>query len=69
LLKFISKASKTDDPEKLKYIYTELEKALESIKTDQLESTAFEYFNFISWTQHKITGRSFKSIIQEGLNP
>jgi hypothetical protein len=41
-----------------------LEKMRE-LKDDQLESSAFEYFDFISWAEAKASGREFGEVVRE----
>ena len=64
VLKFIGKALKIEDSEKLKGAYQELLVGFESLQKDNFEKTAFEYFDFISWAEHKISGEPLKDIIQ-----
>jgi hypothetical protein len=40
-----------------------LEKMRE-LKDDQLESSAFEYFDFISWAEAKASGKDFGEVVR-----
>jgi hypothetical protein len=35
------------------------------LKDDQLERTAFEYFDFISWAEAKASGKEFGEVVRE----
>ena len=48
--------------------FSELLQELESLKADEFEKRAFEYFDFTSWLESKIQERSFAAIMQERLN-
>src|SRR5690606_2427909 len=64
MLKFISKALKINEPSHLKDSYVELHADLQGLVEDNFEKTAFEYFDFISWAESKISGESLKDILQ-----
>jgi len=44
--------------------FKELRVNLEPIITDEYESQAFNYFDFVSWVDSKIEGRSFEEIVK-----
>jgi len=64
-LHFISKVLKLNDKSELKQAYIELKNDLDELAKDNFEKTAFEYFDFRSWAESKITGKSFKEIVRE----
>jgi len=47
------------------YIYKKWKKELNAISDDILEIKAFEYFDFISWLDCNIIGKSFSEIVRE----
>ena len=61
---FINKMLKLDKKQQIQ-AYKELLPALEELKKDNFERTAFEYFDFLSWAESKISGKSFKDIMKE----
>ncbi len=65
VISFINKILKIKDEEKLENAYTNLLSELKSLKKDNFEKTAFEYFDFISWAESKVKRKSFKEIIIE----
>ncbi len=65
MLKFIAKALKANNEDDLKLLYQQLITDFQPLLEDKLEKTAFEYFDFMSWAQRKVSGRSLKSIVQE----
>ena len=68
MLKFIGKALKIDDPNQLKDSYAELHADLLGLLEDNFEKTAFEYFDFISWAESKISGESLRDILQRKID-
>ena len=68
ILKFISKALRIKDEEKAVEVYTGLKEELLILKQDNFEKTALEYFDFVAWAEHKITGKSFKEIVQKSVD-
>jgi hypothetical protein len=38
---------------------------MNGLKGDQLESSAFEYFDFVSWAEAKTSGREFGEVVRE----
>lgn len=68
ILKFISRVLKVNDDQELTEAYIALGEDLTLLVNDQLESTVFEYFDFISWAKHKVSGQPLKDIIQQRIN-
>src|SRR6056297_1783608 len=60
MLQFIGNALKADDDEDLKGTYQSFLDAVYPLRDDPFESTAFEYFDFISWAESKIEEKPFK---------
>jgi hypothetical protein len=65
VLNFISKILKIKDEERITDAYLELKQELLPLEQDQFEKTAFEYFDFISWAESKVSGRTFKEVVTE----
>lgn len=63
-MNFINKMLKLDKRQQIQ-AYKELKSELEMLKKDSFEKTAFEYFDFISWAESKITGKPFREIMKE----
>jgi len=53
-----------DKKDSLKY-FKEFKTELEILSQDHFEKRAFDYFDFISWAESKITDRPFAKIVQE----
>ena len=62
-MNFINKMLKLDKKQQIQ-AYKELKPELEELKKDNFERTAFEYFDFLSWTESKISGKPFKEIMK-----
>ncbi|KAA3632201.1 MAG: hypothetical protein DWQ02_15110 [Bacteroidetes bacterium] len=45
--------------------FSKLVKELKALQQDEFEQKAFAYFDFISWMESKITGKSFAEIINQ----
>lgn len=61
---FIGKILKTTRrDEQVKY-YKELKSALEGLKSDSFERSAFEYFDFIAWAESKVQRVPFRVIVE-----
>ena len=72
VLNFIRKRLSAVHPSKnLTIEFTELKQVLEELIKEPFEKKAMAYFDFISWLESKITGRSFAEIVKEktGLIP
>ena len=66
VLQFIrNKIPKLDSKKELMHAFEELKKEIVKISKDPFERTALEYFDFISWLESKISGRSFAEIVRE----
>lgn len=64
-LNFISKVLKANDKKELQQAYVELKSELDELAEDNFEKTAFEYFDFHSWVESKLSDKTFKEIVQE----
>lgn len=62
---FISNLMKEKDKKKLDDIYKELLEEMNKLKDDPFEHSAFEYFDFISWAESKVTKVPFREIVEE----
>lgn len=67
-LQFINKILKAVDKSEEQIIYQKLREDLATIEQDPFEKTAFEYFDFVAWTESKVSQKDFKLIIQEKAN-
>lgn len=68
-LQFISKLIKCDDRFEAELVWKSLYDELSKITNeDAFESIALEYFDFQSWAKHKLSNRSFDSIVREKYN-
>ncbi len=64
MLKFITRAATT--PKSISVTdFSNLRNDLLELNEDKFERTAFEYFDFISWAESKIEGRTFAEIVKE----
>jgi hypothetical protein len=64
-LDFIQKVMKADSKDEQKQEYLKLKKNLSGIADDPLERSVFEYFDFISWAESKVTRKSYRMIVEE----
>lgn len=65
ILNFVKKAIHAEQPEKLKIFYHALSCELETLAQNDFEKTAFEYFDFPAWVEHKISGKDMREIVRE----
>jgi hypothetical protein len=65
MLQFIGKIMKARDRDDENKAWLTFSNELKSIATEDFEKTAFEYFDFISWAESKLTKRPFKDIVVE----
>jgi hypothetical protein len=63
-LNFIGKIMKVKDIEAEEEIFKKFAKEMGTIAEDSIEKTAFEYFDFLSWAESKISNRSFKDVVR-----
>lgn len=69
LLQFISKLIKSDNQFDRQQLWEEMYNELASITNDDVfESVALDYFDFQSWAESKLKGKSFDLIIREKYN-
>lgn len=61
----ITKLLKTKTSSKAIEHYKVFLKELNTLKDDPLEKNAFEYFDFISWAESKVSGREFGEVVRE----
>ena len=64
-LDLISKLMKSPDEIAANEQYEVFLDKMRELEGDQLESSAFEYFDFISWAEAKASGRDFGEIVRE----
>lgn len=64
-LQFINKILKAKDKSEEKSVYLQLREDLKTIENDSFEKTAFEYFDFVTWVESKVSNQDFKKLIQE----
>ena len=64
-LELISKLLKSPDRITENEQYEVFLEKVRGLKDDQLEGTAFEYFDFISWAEAKASGREFGEVVRE----
>jgi len=55
--------AKTDDDKR--FVYIEWKKELSSLSDDILQIKAFEYFDFMSWLESKITKKRFQDVVKK----
>ncbi len=69
-MEFIGKILKTTKREEQNKYYKELKIALIELKADSFERAAFEYFDFVSWSESKVQRVPFRVIVEEtaGMN-
>ena len=63
-LNFIGKLMKAKDIEAEEEIYSKFAREMKTISNDDFEKTAFEYFDFLSWAESKITSKPFKDVVR-----
>jgi len=61
----IGRLLKTKTNEKAVEHYKVFLKEMNTLKQDPLEKNAFEYFDFISWAESKVSGREFGEVVRE----
>jgi hypothetical protein len=61
----IGRLLKSDDVNAEKEQFRVFLDRMKELKDDSLEKNAFEYFDFISWAEAKMTGRKFAEVVQE----
>ena len=64
-LELISKLLKSPDKITENEQYEVFLEKMRDLKDDQLESSAFEYFDFVSWAEAKASGREFGEVVRE----
>lgn len=64
-LNFISKVLKVNEKAELQKAYADLKVELDELAKDNFEKTAFEYFDFHSWVESKLSDKTFKELVQE----
>jgi len=64
ILRFITSFLRMEEEASKQEAYQQLTDELSELKNDPFESTAFEYFDFISWAESKFTGKPFKEIVK-----
>ncbi|MCF8256870.1 MAG: hypothetical protein K9J06_04925 [Flavobacteriales bacterium] len=64
-LEFIGKLLRSEDVEAEMEHYEVFLEKMKELKNDPLEKNAFEYFDFVSWAEAKVTGRSFAEVVRE----
>lgn len=64
-LELIGRLLKSPDKVAENEQYEEFLTKIRPLKEDQLEKTAFEYFDFISWAEAKFSGREFGEVVRE----
>jgi hypothetical protein len=67
-LDFVGKILKTTRRDEQTTYYKELMAALEELKSDSFERSAFEYFDFISWAESKVRRVPFRIVVEEKLD-
>jgi hypothetical protein len=66
VLQFIrKKMPKIFNQKQQRAAFIELREAFHAISNDEYESKAFEYFDYISWLDAKISGKPFSEVVQE----
>ena len=64
-LELITKLLKSPDKISENEQYEVFLDKMRALKGDQLESSAFEYFDFVSWAEAKSSGRDFGEVVRE----
>lgn len=64
-LLFLNKIIKAKNEEQEEAAYQNLLTEIEPLKNDPIESSVFEYFDFISWTKSKLHNKPFVQVVQE----
>ncbi len=65
IIDFLRKLKSTDTRKQLKILLTELKEEFILLSNNPLEKNAFEYFEYISWLESKITEQAFEKIVKE----
>lgn len=65
VIKFIKKFVKAKTPDILDKLQLEFKNKLTEVLTDPYEKTGLEYFDFVTWIDSKIAGKSFEEIKQQ----
>lgn len=65
VLEFIGKLLKSTDAKSTKDHYATFVEQLKPLKEDSFEKAAFEYFDFISWAESKLSDKTFAEIKRE----
>ncbi|HRG53129.1 MAG TPA: hypothetical protein PLL00_09855, partial [Bacteroidia bacterium] len=68
-LKYIRKIISSNHPSELTNLYKEMLSTLLKIAKDPAEAKTQELFDFISWVESKIKGKSFAEIVYRKHNP
>lgn len=64
-LKFAEKISKMSTEKEMEPLFADLYENIHKLESDNIESTAFEYFDFPSWAKSKMEKRPFLEVIEE----
>jgi tetratricopeptide (TPR) repeat protein len=64
-LEFIKKMSNYPNEKEILNYYQELKIELNGLANDPFERRAFDYFDFLSWAESKISNKPFAQIVQE----
>lgn len=64
-LELIGKLLKAADVEIEKEHFEVFLEKMKELENDNLEKTAFEYFDFISWAEAKVSGKDFAEVVRE----
>lgn len=64
-LELIGKLLRSDDESSGKSHFIVFLDRMKELKRDPLEKNAFEYFDFISWAEAKVSGRPFAEVVRE----
>ncbi len=65
ILELIGKLLRSPDTVTENQQYEDFLHKIRELKEDQLEKTAFEYFDFISWAEAKVSGKDFGEVVRE----
>lgn len=63
-LDFIGKLLRSGDEQAVQGHYKVFLERMKELKSDPLENNAFEYFDFVSWAEAKLSGRTFAEIVR-----
>lgn len=64
-LKFINQYLKAKNNNQVKNTYQSLREELQILLKDPFEKVVFEYFDFNTWAESKITNRQFSEMVKE----